>query len=667
MSRLGDTGRAAGNWLSIAALVSLTGMLFGVVAPPADEPPGASAQVVALFRLLVVVVTTVTLVFGPGLIMRRILPVDMNMPLGFVPIPGILILAVSGGLIWAIDGMSPAVTARLLMAALLVGIMVGAAFERGRNDWLQEAERPVVGLSAVVFLIALGRSLWSAGPDGELFGRSISRILEVGDRSDSRISFYLVQMIANHLDPYTGAGAMLYAPWAFSDRGPLPGLITAPIVLITGASPSVASTDQPWPENPWSPFDAQGFMAYRIVMMVLALTALLAVYTLTKYVAGAKTACFATVVVAGTPFFIHDVYFTWPKFLAAAQVLLAAYLILRRKPLYAGLFVGLGFLIHPLALFSVPALLLLAVLTSTGTWKHRAMAVTVGICGFLVSLGAVWYAWKGANGGAYTQDRFFSYFTMANNGPADSFGMWFGERADSVANTLIPFRLLIFESDNPSINVFGGHSSDIIHFTFQYWNGLPFGVGILFFPFLVMGLFRLFRLHPLLMTSIVIVPFVGFAIYWGSFSSGLLREGLHAWVLTVLILWALEVRPLLAAGGIGAQVVRVVLVARLVDVLVMLFLPTLIAPDPDRPQFRLTDAAGIAMMIVGVIALGWLTVRLSAPDPLMDPQEPTTAPVGFWAGLSPHPNPALRLSATQEASRVPVGGVEGGDAARRPV
>jgi hypothetical protein len=124
---------------------------------------------------------------------------------------------------------------------------------------------------------------------------------------------------------------------------------------------------------------------------------------------------------------------------------------------------------------------------------------------------------------------------------------------------------------------------------------------------------------------------------------------------------------LLAAGGIGAQVVRVVLVARLLDVLVMLFLPTLIAPDPDRPQFRLTDAAGIAMMIVGVIALGWLTVRLSAPDPLMDPQEPTTAPVGFWAGLSPHPNHALRLSATQEVSRVPVGGVEGGDAARRPV
>jgi hypothetical protein len=117
----------------------------------------------------------------------------------------------------------------------------------------------------------------------------------------------------------------------------------------------------------WTPFDAQGFMAYRLAMMTFASTSFLSVWALTRRLAGERAAWLAVLLGVTTPFLVHEIWFTWPKLLAASFVLMAALRLLDRRWISAGVFVGVGYLVHPLVLLSIPALLLLAL------WPLRGM------------------------------------------------------------------------------------------------------------------------------------------------------------------------------------------------------------------------------------------------------------------------------------------------------
>jgi hypothetical protein len=95
-------------------------------------------------------------------------------------------------------------------------------------------------------------------------------------------------------------------------------------------------------------------------MMAFACTVFLSLWTLTRRLAGTPAAYLALLLAATTPFLVHEVWFTWPKLLAASFVLLAAACIIERRPVAGGLLAGIGYLAHPMALLSYPALGLLA-------------------------------------------------------------------------------------------------------------------------------------------------------------------------------------------------------------------------------------------------------------------------------------------------------------------
>ena len=104
--------------------------------------------------------------------------------------------------------------------------------------------------------LAVARSLWSLGPPGELYAGTIYRTLDVGHQPDSRISFHVVELIANGNSPFGTAADSYFFPYTFSDRGPLAGLASAPLILLSGETPpAVIGTP------PWLPFDPQGFMS----------------------------------------------------------------------------------------------------------------------------------------------------------------------------------------------------------------------------------------------------------------------------------------------------------------------------------------------------------------------------------------------------------------------
>src|SRR5213078_2451116 len=100
--------------------------------------------------------------------------------------------------------------------------------------------------------------------------------------SDSRVPFGVVQLVANGESPFGGLARSYFQGYTFSDRGPLAGLASAPIVLLTGGRPPAANS------GPWSPFDSQGFMSYRLAMMTFASTAFVSLWTLTRCFAGER-------------------------------------------------------------------------------------------------------------------------------------------------------------------------------------------------------------------------------------------------------------------------------------------------------------------------------------------------------------------------------------------
>ncbi len=82
-------------------------------------------------------------------------------------------------------------------------------------------------------------------------------------------------------------------------------------------------------------------------MITFSCTVFLALWELVKRLGGIRAARFALLLGISTPFFFADLWFTWPKLLAATFVLLAAVLLIERKYFRSGLMVGIGFLAHP--------------------------------------------------------------------------------------------------------------------------------------------------------------------------------------------------------------------------------------------------------------------------------------------------------------------------------
>jgi hypothetical protein len=595
------------NLASAATLLSLVALVFGALHPPGPVSSSALPEIVALVRVALTAITAATFLILPGLVLRARLRRCAGLPIGFIPLPGIAILTAIGCVVWATaKHVDSSLTSRVLLGALLV-LLLAVVWKSPPQ--LDVDEAPVLIVAGICFLIALGRSLWSRGPAGELYAGTISRTLEVGDRSDSRISYHVASVVAHGWSPYGAQASALFAPYNFSDRGPVPGVLSTPIMLFSGTTPTAGI-----PDEFWSPFDPQGFMVYRIVMMMLAVCALLAVHTVTKRVASGAVAWLAVLVVAGTPFFIHDVYFTWPKWAAAADCLLAAYLIMERRTFLAGLMIGLGFLMHPIALFSVPALVLLALIRDA---RPRSVASVgrrvLSVAWIAVGLGLIVIAWRIANGRHYSQGKFADYLVQANGIAHPSIGQWLHVRAVSVANTFVPLILPVFEGNNHSINSVTGPSNFVIHFFFQYWTGLPFGVSIVFYPVLLVGLVKMFRNRPWAVTCLVVIPFVSFAIYWGRYDTGLLREGLHAWVLTVLIMWAMSYQQRFEDGMPLGRPLRVVLVIRTLEVLIMMTVPSLDAHHSAvSHQFWLSDCVALITMIAATSGLAWVTWRGTA-------------------------------------------------------
>ena len=510
--------------------------VLGAADPPSATAEGVGAEVLGLVRIGCTTALAIALLLGPGILWRALS--GRRIGLGFVFLPGIGLLIATAGLAWLLGS---AVEPKLVCFAVfgpLLGLMLGALLGHGPENLLEPEEQRVLLFVSLVLGIAIGRSIWSLGTAGELYEGTTSRNLVAEPRPDNRTSFLVLEMIANGTAPYSEAGGSLFIPYNFSSRGPLAGMASAPIVLLTGGKPELGA-----PEAPWMPFDQLGFMAYRLAMMTFSCTVLLSLWELVRRIGGSRAARFALLLGASTPFVVADLWFTWPKLLAASFALLGGLCVLQRRPFRGGLLVGSGYLMHPSALLSLFATGPLALWPPRRPgWRwpdwlrvdlRAAVLLVAGVAIFLV-------AWKVLNGSHYSQDGFSEYVTQAYPHFHPSLGQWIEFRWTSLADTLVPLYLPLFEAHSVSINTLFGISPGVVHFFFQYWTGVPFGFAIVFFPLLVISLWRALRRWPWPVTAAVIVPFVLFLVYWGASITGILREGFQWWPFAVLAVIALQ-------------------------------------------------------------------------------------------------------------------------------
>jgi hypothetical protein len=590
--------------------------LLGLAKPATEATHTTTTQeALDLVRVALTTCLAIALVMGPGIAVRALL--DRPIRLAFLPLFGIGAMVFAGCLAWCLHGVVATEVACIAVVGPVLALMFGTLLGAGREDFLTPEEQRTLMLLGIPVGLAIARSLWSLGPVGELDAGLIGHNLVTEGRPDSHISFVVTQMVAHGTKPYGPDGYNLFLPYLFSSRGPVAGIASAPVVLVTGGRPVLGV-----PNQHWEPFDAQGFMAYRIAMITMSATALLTMWELVRKLAGARAARLALVLGISTPFVFAELIFTWPKLLAASFILLAALWLFERRPLRAGFSVGAGFLFHPGALLGYFALGPLALWPLRGAKLKRPQVRPL----LLMAAGTAVLvaAWAFANRGHNIQSGFLDYFEEAGPNYHPSVWEWISFRFTSLMDTSVPLYLPIFQDHNVSINTLFGTSPGVSHFFFQYWTGVPFGFSILFFPVLLVSLWRFAKRWTWPFFAVVVIPFVVFWIYWGNGSSGFLREGMQAWVLAVLAVVAVE-QAASRFSWMRSRAIRAILVLRAFEVFALAVGATLGTRGPNplshdvNYSYGLNDAVAFAAILFFSALMMFAIWRETAPGSMLRP------------------------------------------------
>jgi hypothetical protein len=586
--------------------------LLGLAKPPTTATHTTTKeQLLDIVRITLTTCLAVTMVIGPGIAARALSGRPIR--LAFLPLYGIGVLVVAGCLAWCLHGVLATDTACLAVLGPVLGLMFGILLAAGPEEFLTAEERRTLLLVGIPVGLAIARSLWYYGPIGELNAGEISRNLVTEARPDSHISFVVTEMVAHGTHPYGSAGSGLFAPYMFSSRGPIAGIASAPIVLLNGGHPILGV-----PSQVWEPFDPEGFMAYRIAMITMSATALLSLWQLVRALAGPRAARLVVLLGISTPFVFAELIFTWPKLLAASMILLGALWLFERRPVRAGLSVGVGYLFHPGALLGYFALGPLALWPLRGAKPKRPQLKTLLLMG--ASTAVIVVAWAILNHGHNSQEGFLDYLEEAGANYHPAIGEWISFRFTSLADTIVPLYLPIFEGHNHSINTFFGISPGVAHFFMQYWTSVPFGFAILFFPVMLVGLWRSAKRWPWPFIAVVAIPFVAFWIYWGNGSSGFPREGLQAWVLAVLAVLAVE-QAAEHFSWLRSRTIRAILVLRGFEVFAYAVGATIgtRGPNPISPQYPITDTAAWVGLVLFTGLMMFAIWRETAPGSILRP------------------------------------------------
>lgn len=567
-------------------------LAFSLPLVKADLPP--------LVRAFTSLALAIALYVGAGLVIHSYL--KKRVPLSISILLSPIYLAVLGLAIWLLVGDLSSQTLSFAFVSITLGVISYKAigvdfFEIDRSD------KTAVLIYLLIVLVASGKSLYSLGPPDELFRGTISRTLETSMRPDSRISFHTIQLISNGLTTTEKIAERLYSPWNFSHRGPLAGLAISPMVLSIQGSPPID-----FPDAPWDPFDKEGFMAFRFGMIALSALSIFSVYGLTKTISGPGAAQVGALLAALSPFFVHELFYTWPKMITAGYVISGFHLLALGRSALSGLFVGLSYLFHPLSLLSLPFIGLWCVLNPLikerkGIRESLLRGVYFGAPILLILV--FWFLINSSN---FKQSGFLSYFSGALGYPTDSNWYWIWSRIDSALSTFFPFFALLFHYDHPAITGQFGNSPFFVRFAFQFWNTLPLGIGIIAFLVSIPILIKRCAANLFEATILFFMPSAFLVAFWGAPAPGIMMECGHVLFLSFVVSVSLFAHPFLTSRPLLIWPLQGVQVA------IVLFLPVI--PFADKilsASFQVSDLFALLTSGMALLALVMLGLKLQEP------------------------------------------------------
>jgi len=569
------------------------------------------ASIPAVYQCLQLLTTTalvLTLVWGPGLLWHRR---TGSPPLQAVVLVGLgpLLLAGFGVALWCAGfAFSPQAAGLVLVGTWWLALGL-AAWRRGFEFEVSRALRRVLGVSALIVAAVVAKSAYSVGPQGELFRGTVSRNFEMSDRIDSRFSFYTVQAAAHRWGPGAPQTERFFAPWTFFSRGPLAGLAAIPVVLATNGHPPTEL-----PENRWIPYDPTGFAAYRVTMIVLASTVIVAFFLILLPLVGEGWAALAAGLLALTPFGVHEVMFTWPKWVATTWVVLGFGLAHARRPLGAGLALGVGFLFHPLALLWAPWIGLWSAGRSESWTVKSLLTTTLRFGAGALALVLPWMIVGTLMPHLPTtvlagQGGFLRYWKMADWHYA-TWTTWWHTRWLNFANTFLPLHLY-FSADSFNHPKFGSayeESGRLVKFAEVWWNTLPFAAGLGLWVLSGHAVVRAVRGFAWAALLLVAGPALFIVAYWGMDPLGLMRECGHPLLVTLI---GLTVVVAAQQGGRLERLLRhrATPWLQLPETWLMLWLTTLLNPEPWAGLSAELDPVYPVLSTAALVAAAWVIAR----------------------------------------------------------
>lgn len=288
--------------------------------------------------------------------------------------------------------------------------------------------------------------------------------------------------------------------WWLSDRTPMTGLDFAFAAASLGVHVSSANVEEQIPSTVvMQERDPVGFWAYQLVAMLLNLAIILGVYLLARVWLGRRVATVAALLTAVLPGLFLNAIYTWPKQAAAYFVLVGAACAIRRRPVLAGIFAGLGYLTHPAGLFWIPSIAL--VLFADQELRSRVRWTLVRFLAPIAVLVAPWEyftagvmhatsRWTTAPLGSLMTDprHFGAQLSIAWHGFLKNgilFAIW--SRIQSTAGSLFPLDLGSTPGQVPST---GFRPQIMVSWSAAHGFSVWGMVGIALFPFAVIVLIR---------------------------------------------------------------------------------------------------------------------------------------------------------------------------------
>jgi hypothetical protein len=151
-ARISNSSRERATLLAIWGLAVLGCFLAVAFRLPAGAHPGIAEQALDLVRVLTTAALAIVLVLGPGLALRAG-DSRRRLELGFVPLPGLAVLAFTGCVAWALSkAIPPRATCVLVLVPVLCWLLA-SLLRAGQRELLTSEERTAYARAPTTVLL----------------------------------------------------------------------------------------------------------------------------------------------------------------------------------------------------------------------------------------------------------------------------------------------------------------------------------------------------------------------------------------------------------------------------------------------------------------------------------------------------------------------------------